>query len=72
MTINKKKYLYIFLILLLLILTFSINIYLKNLEEDKVKSKQPISINLIASVHPNLPWSFKSLQPKIIVLGTTS
>ena len=67
MTINKKKYLYIFLILLLLILTFSINIYLKNLEEDKVKSKQPISINLIASVHPNLPWSFKSLQPKIIV-----
>ena len=68
MIINKKKYLKLISILLsLLILTILINIYSKKLEEDKVKSKQPISINLIVSVHPSLPWSFKSLQPKVIV-----
>jgi len=67
MTINTKKYFKLSLIILLLIiLTFLINNFLHKLEKDKVKSKQPISINLIANVHPNLPWNFKPLYPKII------
>ena len=68
MTINKKKYFKLSLIILLLIiLTFLINNFLYKLEKDKVESKQPISINLIANVHPNLPWNFKPLNPNIIV-----
>ena len=68
MTLNKKKYLKIFSILfLLIIVVFIIKIYFNKIEKDLIKSKEPIVINLLASVHPNLPWAFKSINPKIIV-----
>ena len=69
MILDKKKYLKIFSILFVLIITFIlINIYFKILKKNKEASVQePIIINLLTSVHPNLPWSFKAPKNKILV-----
>ena len=61
---NKKLYFLIFFFLFLfLFFYFSIN----KLKEKKKLSLEPISINLLTSVHPNLNWSFKSVTPEISV-----
>ena len=68
MIFTKKKYLKIFSILfLLIIIILLVNIFLNTLKKDKLKSEEPIIINLLTSVHPNLPWSFKSIEKKITV-----
>ena len=68
MKINKKNYLKVFLTLVILLLLFLLtNIYLNKLKEDSTKAAEPITINLLTNVHPNLPWSFKALKSKIIV-----
>jgi len=68
MIIRKKKYLKLFSILALLIIIVLLNnIFTNQLEKDSVKAKKPIVINLLTSVHPSLPWKFKSLNKKIIV-----
>ena len=69
MILDKKKYLKIFSILFVLIITFIlINIYFKILKKNKEASVQePIIINLLTSVHPNLPWSFKAPKKKILI-----
>ena len=68
MIINKSKYLKIFSILFLLtIVAFIIKIYVNKIEKDLVQAQEPIVINLLASVHPSLPWEFKAITSKIIV-----
>ena len=68
MILEKKRYLIIFFILFSLIfLFFLVNIYLNKLEKDTTKAAEPIVINLLTSVHPSLPWRFKSVKSKTIV-----
>jgi len=68
MFIDKKKNLrfYFFLISLIILILFFYIITDKFKKEQNV-SLQPISINLLTSVHPNLPWNFKPTEPKIVI-----
>ena len=61
--ISKSNLVLIFFIFLALIFYFAIN----RLQKEKEFALQPISINLLTSVHPKLSWSFKPVKPKIIV-----
>ena len=68
MIIGKKKftrrYLIIFFLLIIILLFYlAINKFQKN----KVITFQPITINLLTSVHPNLIWEFKPVKSKIFV-----
>ena len=65
MNIDKKKNLKIYFFLLILILFFYFII--NKFQEERTLTLEPISINLLTSVHPNLPWSFKPAKSKIIV-----
>ena len=61
--ISKSNLILIFFIILALIFYFFINKFKK----EKELALQPISINLLTSVHPKLSWSFHSVKPKILV-----
>ena len=61
--ISKPNLILIFFILLALIFYFFINKF----QKEKVLALEPISINLLTSVHPNLLWYFKPVKPKVIV-----
>ena len=70
MEINKKKIsninlLIIFLLLLALFSYVAINKFQK--DKDQALAQVPISINLLTSVHPDLPWNFRPVEPKILV-----
>ena len=66
--VKKKNYKYYFFILfLLIIILFFYFIYNKN-EKEKILALKPISINLLTSVHPDLPWNFKPTNPKILIM----
>ena len=70
MEINKKKIsninlLIIFLLILALLSYVIINKFLKN--KDQALALEPISINLLTSVHPDLSWNFQPVEPKIVV-----
>ena len=65
MSTDKKKSLYIYLILLFLIIFFYFVI--NKFQKEKKLAIEPISINLLTSVHPNLPWNFEPLKPIITV-----
>ena len=68
MELKKKKYLNFFYILFaFLFVGLLINIIIIKLEKNEAKAKEPITINLLTSVHPSLPWTFKALNPKITV-----
>jgi len=68
MTSNKKKYLQIFSILTALTTIVLLTIFFQNkLEKEKTKSEESITINLLTSIHPNLPWNFSTLNKKILV-----
>jgi cytochrome c oxidase assembly protein subunit 11 len=68
MILSKKKYLKLFsTLVLLIIIIFLVNLFFIQLEKDNAKTKEPITINLLTSVHPNLPWKFKSLNKKVII-----
>ena len=70
MTIVKKKF-YIFLLILIFFLIFGLLSYVVinkfQKEKDVAKALEPITINLLTNVHPDLPWNFKPLEPKISV-----
>ena len=71
MEINKKKIsninlLIIFLLILALLSYVMINKFQK--EKDQVLALEPISINLLTSVHPDLSWNFQPVEPKIVVV----
>ena len=64
----KKKYLNLFIILFILVfLLLFFYIFINKSVNNDIKAKEPITINLLTSVHPSLSWSFKSLDNKIIV-----
>ena len=61
---NFKFYLFlIFFLFFILFYYFFIN----KLQKEKVLASQPISINLLTSVHPNLYWNFKPVKSKIFI-----
>jgi len=66
MIIKKKKKLKLFLILIpLVIFIFLLNKFQKI--ESRSKILEPITINLLTSVHPKLLWSFVPLKQKILI-----
>ncbi|MDC0059486.1 cytochrome c oxidase assembly protein [Pelagibacteraceae bacterium] len=68
MNLIKKKNLksYLFLLFLFFAILF-FYLFLKNFQKEKIIALETISINLLTSVHPNLPWNFKPLKSKINV-----
>ena len=70
MTINKKKFLISFLILIFFLILGSLSYVVVDKfqkEKDDGMTLKPITINLLTNVHPDLPWNFKPLEPKISV-----
>ena len=70
MEINKKKIsninlLIIFLLVLALFSYVAINKFQK--KKDQILAEAVISINLLTSVHPDLPWNFRPVESKIAV-----
>ena len=68
MIIEKKNKLKLFLILVFLVIfifIFFLNKFQKI--ENQSKTSEPITINLLTSVHPKLLWSFKPLKQKILI-----
>ena len=68
MNIYKKKFsksnlVLFFFILLAIIFYFFIN----NFQKEKELALEPISINLLTSVHPKLSWRFQPTKPQIFV-----
>ena len=53
----------VFLIVALLI---SYTVYTAQINKNNLKALEPININLITSVHPSLPWTFKAIKSKVI------
>ena len=37
-------------------------------DKDQALALEPISINLLTSVHPDLSWNFQPVEPKIVVI----
>ena len=70
MTIRKKKF-SISLLILIFFLIFGLLSYVVinkfQKERDAAKALEPITINLLTNVHPDLSWNFKPLEPKISV-----
>ena len=62
MVFNKKIY---FLAFFILTLSLFFYLYFNKLQKEKEISLEPISINLLTSVHPNLPWNFKAIKETI-------
>ena len=62
--IFSKFYLIIFFSLVIILLFYLV---INKLQKNKVITFQPITINLLTSVHPNLIWEFKPVKPKIFV-----
>ena len=62
--IFSKVYLIIFFSLVIILLFYLV---INKLQKNKVITFQPITINLLTSVHPNLIWEFKAVKPKIFV-----
>ena len=66
MSVERKKILKFYLFFFLILILFFYFI-IKNFQKEKALALEPISINLLTSVHPNLSWNFKPLTPKIII-----
>jgi cytochrome c oxidase assembly protein subunit 11 len=62
---NPKFY---FFLLLILVLSIFIYFIADKFKKEKKLALEPISINLLTSVHPNLSWNFKSLKSKVTVI----
>jgi cytochrome c oxidase assembly protein subunit 11 len=61
----------IFNLSIILFLFFILAVYflINKFQKDNVQKikLEPISVNLITSVHPNLSWRFKPINPKIVM-----
>ena len=69
MPIYKKKYFKLFsLLVLFLIIVFSLYIFIDKSKKSEAKSREPIIINLLTSVHPSLPWNFEAVKKKIVII----
>jgi len=67
MKISKKNSKYYFLSFFFVLLILYFYFFIENLQKEKDLVKEPILINLLTSVHPDLPWSFKSVKSKIFL-----
>ena len=68
MAFDKKKNLkFYFFLFFLIILVIFFYFFINKLQKDTQITSEPISINLLTSVHPSLSWSFKPVKSKIIV-----
>lgn len=68
MTFSKYKSAKFYLLLILfLILILFFYFIMNNFQKEKKLTSNPISINLLTSVHPNLFWNFKPVKSKIII-----
>ena len=68
MIVDKRKNLrfYFFLFFLVILATF-FYFFINKLQKETQITSEPISINLLTSVHPKLSWNFKPVKSKIIV-----
>ena len=62
---NNTGYFIFFFLVLVLIFSFTINKFQK--KKNQILATEPILINLLAIVHPDLPWNFKPVKPKILI-----
>ena len=63
---KNNKFFFLLLIFLLFVALF-FYFFINKFKEDKVMTLEPIAINLLTNVHPNLPWNFESVKKTIIV-----
>ena len=61
--INKSYLIIFFLLIIILLFFFFKNQYIKT----RKIVLQPVTVNLLSSVHPNLSWSFEPLNPKLFI-----
>ena len=64
---NKKSLKFLFFLIFLVIFIFFFYLIVNKSQNEKALILKPISINLLTSVHPNLPWEFKPTKSEIIV-----
>jgi len=68
MIVDKRKNLkFYFLLFFLIILVIFFYFFINKFQKETQVTSEPISINLLTSVHPNLSWNFKPVKSKIIV-----
>ena len=68
MIADKRKNLrFYFFLFFLIILAAFFYFFINKLQKEKQITSEPISINLLTSVHPKLSWNFKPVKSKIIV-----
>jgi len=64
MNFSKKRIFFVFFLLIIVLLLF----FFKNkYEKTREVFLNPITVNLLTSVHPNLSWSFEPIKPKILI-----
>ena len=68
MIVDKRKNLrFYFFLFFLIILAAFFYFFINKLQKETQITSEPISINLLTSVHPKLSWNFKPVKSKIIV-----
>ena len=68
MIVDKRKNLrFYFFLFFLIILAIFFYFFINKLQKEKQITSEPISINLLTSVHPKLSWNFKPVKSTIIV-----
>ncbi len=68
MIADKRKNLrFYFFLFFLIILAAFFYFFINKLKKETQITSEPISINLLTSVHPKLSWNFKPVKSKIIV-----
>ena len=63
--ISNINLIIIFLLVLVLFSYVAINKFQK--DKERALAQELISISLLTNVHPDLPWNFQSVEPKILV-----
>ena len=61
----KKNFKFYSIIIFLLFLILSIYFLINKFQKEKTLALEPITINLLTSVHPNLSWNFSSIDSSI-------
>ena len=64
---KKKKSKFYFFLFLLIFLSIFFYFFINKFKKEAQINVSPISINLLTSVHPNLPWNFQSVKSKLLV-----
>ncbi len=68
MSVEKKNNTKIYLILIFLFfLSLLFFFIIDKFQKTKILASEPITIKLITSVHPNLPWNFQPTKSEIVV-----